>query len=87
MFILLSSGKLLQGPNKSIIEEHFNGVRGSDKTPQMASQGKVVFHINGTETTVHNPDPNMSLNEWIRGQPGLKGWCQLMVSSNYNAPL
>ena len=46
----------------------------SHQTSQGGVLDKIVFLINGTETTVHNPDPKMSLNEWIRGQPGLKGW-------------
>ena len=33
----------------------------------------VVFKINGTEHTVVNPEPYMTLNEYIRGQPNLKG--------------
>ena len=33
----------------------------------------VCFNVNGTQHIVTNPDPAMSLNEWIRNQPGLQG--------------
>ena len=35
--------------------------------------GEISFTVNGTQYTVANPDPTMSLNEWIRNQPGLQG--------------
>ncbi|KAJ7381027.1 hypothetical protein OS493_004623 [Desmophyllum pertusum] len=34
---------------------------------------EITFTVNGTQYTVNNPDPGMSLNEWIRNQPGLQG--------------
>ena len=34
---------------------------------------EVKFTVNGTEYTVQNPDPHMSLNEWLRSQPGHQG--------------
>nr|XP_058949586.1 xanthine dehydrogenase/oxidase-like isoform X1 [Pocillopora verrucosa] len=34
---------------------------------------EVSFTLNGTQHKVTNPDPGMSLNEWIRNQPGLQG--------------
>lgn len=36
---------------------------------------EITFTVNGTQYNVTNPDPEMSLNEWIRNQPGLKGTC------------
>ena len=41
------------------------------KVPDTLSQ--VNLHLNGTKYTVLDPDPLVSLNEWIRNQPGLKG--------------
>ena len=40
---------------------------------------EVSFTLNGTQHKVTNPDPGMSLNEWIRNQPGLQGMLQLSV--------
>ena len=72
VFLLCRPGILLKGTDKSVLEEYFDGVYCSDKfTP--AAVNKIVFHVNGVETTVINPDSKMSLNEWIRAQPGLKG--------------
>lgn len=34
---------------------------------------EVSFTVNGKQHTITNPDPSMSLNEWIRNQPGLQG--------------
>ncbi|CAH3170659.1 unnamed protein product [Porites lobata] len=34
---------------------------------------EITFTVNGTQYTVTNPDPGMSLNEWLRDQPGLQG--------------
>ncbi|XP_068702018.1 xanthine dehydrogenase/oxidase-like [Montipora foliosa] len=34
---------------------------------------EITFTVNGTQYIVTNPDPSMSLNEWIRNQPGLQG--------------
>ena len=34
---------------------------------------EITFTVNGTKYTVTNPDPGMSLNEWLRDQPGLQG--------------
>ncbi|KAL9979239.1 hypothetical protein ACROYT_G016871 [Oculina patagonica] len=34
---------------------------------------EITFTLNGTKYTVTNPDPGMSLNEWIRNQPGHQG--------------
>ena len=34
---------------------------------------EITFTVNGTQYMVANPDPEMSLNEWIRNQPGLQG--------------
>lgn len=36
---------------------------------------EITFTLNGTKYTVTNPDPGMSLNEWIRNQPGHQGIC------------
>ena len=33
----------------------------------------ISFTVNGTQHIFTNPDPAMSLNEWIRNQPGLQG--------------
>ena len=35
---------------------------------------EINFIVNGTQHIVTNPDPAMSLNEWIRNQPGLQGY-------------
>ena len=34
---------------------------------------EITFTLNGAQCNVANPDPEMSLNEWIRNQPGLQG--------------
>ncbi|XP_074617346.1 xanthine dehydrogenase/oxidase-like [Acropora palmata] len=34
---------------------------------------EITFNVNGTPYIVSNPDPDTSLNEWIRNQPGLQG--------------
>ncbi|XP_015777058.1 PREDICTED: indole-3-acetaldehyde oxidase-like [Acropora digitifera] len=34
---------------------------------------EITFNVNGTPYIVSNPDPDASLNEWIRNQPGLQG--------------
>lgn len=34
---------------------------------------EITFNVNGTPYLVTNPDPDTSLNEWIRNQPGLQG--------------
>ena len=34
---------------------------------------EISFTVNGTQHIVTNPDPEVSLNEWIRNQPGLQG--------------
>ena len=34
---------------------------------------EITFNVNGTPYIVTNPDPDTSLNEWIRNQPGLQG--------------
>ena len=41
---------------------------------------EITFTVNGTQYTVTNPDPGMSLNEWLRDQPGLQG--RLIVTSH-----
>ena len=35
--------------------------------------GEISITVNGTQHIVTNPDPVMSLMEWIRNQPGLQG--------------
>ena len=34
---------------------------------------EISFNVNGIQHIVTNSDPAMSLNEWIRNQPGLQG--------------
>jgi len=34
---------------------------------------EITFTVNGTQYDISNPDPEMSLNEWIRNQPGFQG--------------
>lgn len=40
--------------------------------------GEISFTVNGTQYKVINPDPTMSLNEWIRDQPGLQGTFRIL---------
>lgn len=34
---------------------------------------EITFTVNDTQYNISNPDPEMSLNEWIRNQPGFQG--------------
>ena len=45
---------------------------------------EISFTLNGTQYTVTNPDPGMSLNEWIRNQPGLQGIYSVLEDHNKN---
>lgn len=40
---------------------------------------EITFSVNGAQYNVANPDPEMSLNEWIRNQPGLQGTSDLLI--------
>ena len=37
------------------------------------AEGSVVFTVNGVSHTVNSPAPWLTLNEWLRSQPNLKG--------------
>ena len=63
--MVLSSG-LYRGKCKSCMEDV---VFWSIPSPV----SEITFTVNGTWYIVTNPDPSMSLNEWIRNQPGLQG--------------
>ena len=40
---------------------------------KMASTDAVIFTVNGRTHVVTNPSPWLTVNEWLRDQPGLKG--------------
>ena len=44
---------------------------------------EITFIVNGTPYIVSNPDPDTSLNEWIRNQPGLQGTVPHMLHLIY----
>ena len=50
-----------------------NAVLPSPLTPAADYSSDVSFKVNGTSYTVSNPDPNVTLAQWLRSQPGLTG--------------
>ena len=45
----------------------------SPVTPAADYTSDVTFKVNGTSYTVSSPDPNVTLAQWLRSQPGLTG--------------
>ncbi|KAL5509791.1 hypothetical protein EMCRGX_G005217 [Ephydatia muelleri] len=46
---------------------------GLKKTPQVDPKTSVSFTLNGEAVVVENASPYLSLNDWLRSQPGLSG--------------
>jgi hypothetical protein len=44
----------------------------SDSTTK-AYSNDVIFYVNGTKYVLNNPDPLMTLNDFLRNTPGLQG--------------
>jgi len=46
---------------------------GAQSKAEVEPKSSVSFRINGTSVTVKNVNPLLTLNEWLRAQPGLAG--------------
>lgn len=46
---------------------------GNSESVSVAPKTSVSFTLNGHPAVVDNIDPAVSLNEWLRSQPGLSG--------------
>ena len=46
---------------------------GAQSKAEAEPKSSVSFRINGTSATVNNVNPLLTLNEWLRAQPGLAG--------------
>lgn len=56
----------------------------SEFVPSPVSE--ITFTVNGSQYKVINPDPTMSLNEWIRDQPGPQGTFSIQDNMQLHRP-